>query len=263
MRQTDMSTNLTVTVISFSNSPRRERVNANLNALGLPWKYFDAIREPPAHLPQYDESKAVRFWGRGLSQSEIGCAASHITVLDQIASSKKETWTLVMEDDVALDPGFNYNALIDLCSIGRIGFLRLYARHMPRLRNVTWLGQRELIRFEKAPMGTQAYVISSIKAQSFIKSLHAIKLPIDWEMDRFWHNELANYALFPFPCIELTTTSSIEKQAESVRKPSVLDRTSWFAWKSKEAIRRFVANHRLRRNDGVIRQALRQRSLEF
>jgi GR25 family glycosyltransferase involved in LPS biosynthesis len=258
-----MSSDLTVTVISFSDSPRRERVNANLNALGLPWKYFDAIREAPAHLPQYDEPKAVRFWGRALSRSEIGCAASHITVLDQLASSQQEIWTLVMEDDVALDPGFDYKALVNLCSIGRIGFLRLYARHMPRLRNVTWLGQRELIRFEKAPMGTQAYVISSIKAQSFIKSLHAIIRPIDWEMDRFWHNELANYALFPFPCIELTTASSIKKQAESVGKPSVVDRISWFAWKSKEFIWRFLANRRLRRKDSLIREALRQRPFQF
>ena len=257
-----MNSDLTVTVISFLDSPRRERVEANLKQLGLPWKYFDAIREPPQQLPQYDESQSVRFWGRALSRSEVGCAASHITVLDQIAAAE-DGWSLVIEDDVALDPGFNFNKLVDLCRTAEIGFLRLYARHMPRLRNVTWLGQRELIRFEKAPMGTQAYLVSNLTARSFIDSINTIARPIDWEMDRFWHNQLSNYALFPFPCIELTTASSIKKQAEAGKMPSTLDKTVWFGWKSKEAIRRAAANRQLRRKDRMIREAFERRPLEF
>ncbi|MBR0797155.1 glycosyltransferase family 25 protein [Bradyrhizobium jicamae] len=258
-----MNSDLNVTVISFTDSPRRERVNANLSALGLPWRYFDAIRIPPAHLPQYDEAQSVRFWGRTLSRSEIGCAASHIAVLDKLAASHEETWTLVIEDDVALDPAFDYKALVALCRTAGLGFLRLYARHMPRLRNVTWLGQRELIRFKKAPMGTQAYLISSSKARAFIGSLGTISRPIDWEMDRFWHNDLYNYALFPFPCIELTTASSIKKQAESDKRSTAFDKMVWFAWKSKEAGRRLAANLRLLRQDRAIRTSFEHHPLEF
>ncbi|MET4322943.1 glycosyltransferase family 25 protein [Bradyrhizobium sp. RT5a] len=258
-----MNSDVKVIVISLPDSPRRERMGANLNALGLPWRYFDALRHPPAHLPQYDEARSIRYWGRTLSGSEIGCAASHLAVLSQLATSSEETWTLVIEDDVALDAGFNYNALLSLCRIGQIGYLRLYARHLPCLRNVTWLGQRQLIRFEKAPMGTQAYLISSSKARSFVGSITAICRPIDWEMDRFWHNNLANYALFPFPCIELTTASSIRKQAEADRQPSALDKVAWVAWKSREAVRRFVTNVYLRQRDRTIRRALMKGPLEF
>ncbi|WOH57336.1 glycosyltransferase family 25 protein [Bradyrhizobium sp. BWC-3-1] len=254
---------MNVTIISFADSPRRERVTANLMALGLAWTYFDALREPPAHLPQYDEAQSVRFWGRSLSPGEIGCAASHLAVLSELAASPKEIWTLVLEDDVALDPGFDFKALLTLCKTGEIGFLRLYARHAPSLRNVTWLGQRELIRFKRAPMGTQAYLISSRDARSFVNSVEAISRPIDWEMDRFWHNGLANYALFPFPCIELTTGSLIKKHVQSNRRPSPIDRFAWFAWKSKEALRRLLANLRLRHRDKKIRKAFQQHPLEF
>lgn len=258
-----MNSGLNVIVISFPDSPRRERVGANLNALGLPWQYFDALREPPQHLPQYDEAESVRFWGRALSRSEIGCAASHIAVLHEIASCHEDTWTLVIEDDVALDAGFNYRALVELCRVGRIGYLRLYARHLARLRNVAWLGQRELIRFERAPMGTQAYLICSSKAKSFVQSLRSVSRPIDWEMDCFWNNDLANYAVFPFPCIELATGSSIKKQPEFAKAPSWIDRMVWFVWKSKEAFRRLLANLRLRWQDRAIRHAFEQRPLEF
>ncbi|MBR1170996.1 glycosyltransferase family 25 protein [Bradyrhizobium liaoningense] len=258
-----MNSDLNVIVISFPDSPRRERASANLDALGLPWRYFDALREPPAHLPQYNEEASVRLWGRGLSRSEIGCAASHIAVLEILARSSEETWTLVIEDDVALDTGFPYRALVELCRVAQIGYLRLYARHLPNLRNVLWLGQRELIRFERAPMGTQAYLINTSKARSFIRSVRTIDRPIDWEMDRFWHNGLVNYALFPFPCIELTTGSSIKKQAEWTKIPSAIDRAIWVAWKSKEAIRRLMANLRLRWQDRTIRAAFEQQRFEF
>jgi GR25 family glycosyltransferase involved in LPS biosynthesis len=258
-----MNSNLNVVVISFPESPRRNRASANLNALGLPWRYFDALREPPPHLPQYNEAESIRFWGRALSRSEIGCAASHIAVLSEISACREDSWVLVIEDDVALDPGFDYRALVDLCKVGQIGYLRLYARHLPRLRNVAWVGQRELIRFEKAPMGTQAYLISSKKAQSFVRSLRSINRPIDWEMDCFWRNRLANYALFPFPCIELTSGSSIKKQPDCAKAPSAFDRAVWFAWKSKEAFRRLFANLLLRRQDRAIRTAFEQRPLDF
>jgi len=258
-----MNSGLNVIVISLPGSPRRERVDENLNALGLPWRYFDALREPPQHLPQYDEAESIRFWGRALSRSEIGGAASHITVISEIASAREETWTLVIEDDVALDIGFNYRALLELCRTGRIGYLRLYARHLARLRNVAWLGQRELVRFERAPMGTQAYLICNSKAKSFVQSFRAIIRPIDWEMDRFWNNHLANYAIFPFPCIELATGSSIKKQPEFANAPSLVDRIVWIIWKSKEAFRRALANRRLRRQERAIRHTFEQRPFEF
>jgi GR25 family glycosyltransferase involved in LPS biosynthesis len=258
-----MDSELSVVVISLPNSVRREHVRTYLDPLSIPWTFFDARREPRNHLPPYSNTESVRFWGRSLSKSEIGCAASHIDILTELAQSQQEKWLLVIEDDVALDPGFNYRALVDLCKTSGIGYLRLYARHQARSRHVIWLGQRELVRFKKAPMGSQAYLISSRKARCFVDTVRTISRPIDWELDRFWQNGLHTYALFPFPCIELTTVSSITKQAELGTRPSAYDRAVWFFWKSKEAIRRLAMNMYLRHQDARIRSIFKAKPLEF
>ncbi|WGD50662.1 glycosyltransferase family 25 protein [Bradyrhizobium sp. CB1650] len=252
-----MGSNLRIVAISLADSPRRERAAANLDSLDIPWTFFDALRVPADGLPQYDEALAVRFWGRGLSRAEIGCAASHMSVMAKLAASESDaSWTLVVEDDVVLDAGFSFRSLPDICKAADIGYLRLYGRHMAPCRHVAWLDQRELVRFERAPMGTQAYLISSRAAGRFIDSVTTIHRPVDWEMDRFWANGLYNYALFPFPCLELTLASSIAKAAESVREPTAIDRAAWFAWKSKEYVLRLSENIRLGRSDRRIRARL-------
>jgi GR25 family glycosyltransferase involved in LPS biosynthesis len=258
-----MASEFSIVVISFPHSTRRDRIRESLDAVSLPWRFFDARREPQASQPCYSNKESVRFWGRSLSRSEIGCAASHLEILTELANSQEQKWLLVIEDDVALDPCFDYRTLVELCKTGGIGYLRLYARHLARPRHVVWLGQRELIRFKKAPMGTQAYLISTTNARSFVKTVHSISRPIDWEMDRFWENGLYNYALFPFPCLELVTGSSINKRSETDTEPSAYERIFWFVWKSKEALRRFVTNVYLRRRDAELRRAFKQRPLEF
>jgi GR25 family glycosyltransferase involved in LPS biosynthesis len=96
-----MGSNLRIVAISLAGSVRRERARANLESLELPWTFFDALRAPAKGLPQYDEALAIRFWGRGLSRAEIGCAASHMSVMAQVAASDADnSWTLVIEDDV-------------------------------------------------------------------------------------------------------------------------------------------------------------------
>ncbi|MGV7219706.1 glycosyltransferase family 25 protein [Bradyrhizobium sp. UFLA05-112] len=252
-----MGSNLRIMAISLAGSHRRQRATENLDALDIPWSFFDALRVPAQGLPQYDEALAIRFWGRGLSRAEIGCAASHMSIMAQLAESDSEdSWTLVMEDDVVLDAGFGFRSLPDICKAAEIGYLRLYGRHMAQCKHVAWLDQRELVRFERAPMGTQAYLISSRAARRFIDSVTTIHRPVDWEMDRFWANGLYNYALFPFPCLELTMTSSIAKAADSVREPTAIDRAAWFAWKSKEYVLRLSENIRLRQSDKRIRSRL-------
>ena len=157
---------------------------------------------------------------------------------------------------MVLDTGFDYRSLVRVCETAGIAYLRLYARHLAAHRHVAWLDQRELVRFERAPMGTQAYLISSRGARRFIDSVATINRPVDWEMDRFWANGLYNYALFPFPCLELTLPSSIAKAAESVRAPTMIDKAAWFAWKSKEYALRLSENVRLRQSDRRIRARL-------
>ncbi|MFK4505571.1 glycosyltransferase family 25 protein [Bradyrhizobium daqingense] len=107
-----MGSPLRIVAISLAGSVRRERASANLESLEIPWTFFDALRVPAKGLPQYDEALAIRLWGRGLSRAEIGCAASHMSVMAQVAASDADnSWTLVIEDDVILDAGFSFQFL--------------------------------------------------------------------------------------------------------------------------------------------------------
>ena len=256
-----MNHSLSIIVISLAGSGRRDRISSNLEALNVPWSFFDALRKPAAELPQYSEAESIRFLGRGLSKGEIGCAASHMKVLATLATSQRNSWALVVEDDVLLDTGFDYRSLVEICETAGIGYLRLYARHSAQSRHVVWLGQRELIRFKYAPMGTQAYLISSTAARRFIDSVQTICRPVDWEMDRFWANGLHNYALFPFPCFELTLELSIAKAAELTCAPTMIDKIRWFIWKSSEYVRRWRKNTQLRRFDKHIENRLAGRHI--
>ncbi|MDQ8727656.1 glycosyltransferase family 25 protein [Bradyrhizobium sp. LHD-71] len=245
-----------VVVISLSGSPRRRRVAEQMADTQLQWTFFDALRDLQSGQPVYDESRALRYWGRPLTPSEIGCAASHIAVLTAVSQQAEGEWTVVIEDDVFLDPAFDVTKAIRMCELAGLGYLRLYGRHLASPVHVVWLGQRELVRFKRAPMGTQAYLISPMAARNFLGSFRHLDRPIDWEMDRFWANGLTTYALFPFPCIELSLTSSVTKYAARSRRPSKADRGFWCLWKSWQWLKRGSANIALHFKDRQLKAIL-------
>jgi GR25 family glycosyltransferase involved in LPS biosynthesis len=250
----DVAERVCIVVISLAGSPRRKRIAEQMAGMPLPWSFFDAQRALHDDQPAYDTGRALRYWGRPLTQSEIGCAASHLAVLKAASQKAEGEWTLVIEDDVLLDPAFDFAGAARICKIAGLQYLRLYARHLAKPVHVIWLGQRELVRFKRAPMGTQAYLISPDAARNFLRSFRRLDRPIDWEMDRFWANGLLNYAIFPFPCLELGLASSVAKIPSSGATPGAVDRLVWVAWKLYQRTLRTVHNIYLRRSDASIRK---------
>ena len=243
-------------VISLPNSPRRVVASESLGRTMLSWCFFDALTSEQRSGLLYDEGRALEQWGRPLTESEIGAAASHVAVLRRIAEGENE-WALVLEDDVFLDPSFDFLCLPELCTDLGLQYLRLYARSIARAKHVGWIGQRELLRFRRSPMGCQAYIVSRSGAAGFLNSVKNILRPIDWEMDRYWHNGLANYALFPFPVIELESVSSVRKCGEHARERTAAQNVSRFLFRSREYSRRAMANYRLCVRDRRLRARLR------
>lgn len=262
--QAELAERVRVVVISLADSPRRERITRQLATAQMQWSFFDALRNLQVGQPGYEESRALRYWGRPLTPSEIGCAASHIAVLEAVSQRSEGEWTVVMEDDVFLDPAFDVARAAKFCKLAGIGYLRFYAKHLASPVHVAWLGRRELVRFKRAPMGTQAYLVSPKAARQFLRSLRFVDRPIDWEMDRFWANGLLNYAICPFPCIELNVGSSVSKRPSGA-SPGVADRLVWVAWKLYQRTLRTLHNLCLRRNDASIRRsyASHGRELKF
>jgi GR25 family glycosyltransferase involved in LPS biosynthesis len=249
-------------VISLPTSVRRATISDSLRKVNVPWSFFDGLTNDCGSDVRYDESSAWRYWGRPLTGSEVGCAASHIAVMNLIAAGKSE-WGMILEDDVLLDPGFDFARLPDICNGLELSYLRLYATIMTRPRHIGWVGHREVVRFRRNPMGAQAYIISKAGATAFLSGVKSISRPVDWEIPRYWHNGLANYALFPFPVIELASKSSIVKRGESAAERPLAQTVQRFAFRAREYCRRGVADYQLSTRDRRIGERISTMNLSF
>lgn len=89
-----------------SATARRERIGAQLEGLGVPFRIFPAVDgrrlSEDAVQARYDEAVARDSY-RPLSRGELGCALSHLGVYRALLESG-ESFALVLEDDADLGP---------------------------------------------------------------------------------------------------------------------------------------------------------------
>lgn len=253
-----VDTTVSILVISLSGSPRRSTVARSLSESCLPWCFFDGRRSAGGDIAEYRPDVARRLWGRGLSQGEVGCFASHLAALATFARDGAENaWLLVMEDDVVLDLGFDFAAAARVAQEAGIDYLRLYGRFLMRFRHVAWFLDRQIVRFRGRPLGTQAYLISRAGARAFVASVEGIERPVDHEIDRYWANGLGCYAIYPHPAIEMTSPSSVKK-VDLDGASSAVDRGRLFGWRVVERLRRERRDWALRRTDARLREEVRR-----
>jgi glycosyl transferase family 25 len=95
-------------VISLaSDAERRARMKAQLDGLGLPFRFLDAVDGrvmSEKAREQVAPSRMRRYWSR-LTGGEIGCALSHIAAMQMIAAGPDPV-VAVFEDDVDIPPEF-------------------------------------------------------------------------------------------------------------------------------------------------------------
>lgn len=95
---------LKIYVISLKNSvERRKSVSQQLEALNLPFTFFDAYlgKDFCENPDYYDVKKAKKLIHRELKAGEVGCALSHNAVYKEIVKEKLP-YALVLEDDIVI-----------------------------------------------------------------------------------------------------------------------------------------------------------------
>jgi glycosyl transferase family 25 len=212
-------------VISLSTSvDRRASVEEYLKGFSVPWRFFDAVRADGFCSFEPNLIRQRRVLGRHLTPNEVGCFKSHALVIQEFLASSEADWLLVLEDDVWVDQKFNFHQLLDFIHCHKIEYLKLYARQHKPARVIDAFGERQLIRYNTDPYGTQAYLLSKQGARDFLGSFQTIDRPIDNELSRFWHNGLDIYALFPYPVIELSFNSTLlaERNAAASQHSSLI-----------------------------------------
>ncbi|MGR3756672.1 MAG: glycosyltransferase family 25 protein [Tranquillimonas sp.] len=212
-----MDGTIAIRVISLPDSARRRsRIAAEMADQPLPWGFVDGLgADGPG--PPAPAAAQIDAYGRALTDSEIGCARSHLAALAAFDEEPALRWLTVIEDDVWLDPEFDLAALAARLDDLGIGYLRLFAREWRPAREVARLGERQILHVSSDPYGTQGYVIDRASADRLRRGMRQILRPIDDEMGRFWEHGLDIHMLFPFPLTERDDTSILAAARDRAR----------------------------------------------
>lgn len=137
--------------------------------------------------------------GTPLTPGEIGCYASHLAIMQRVASGALPSPMLVLEDDVALphDIARTIERLLETLPTAW-DIVRLSYPSKRVMQNVAPLGVADLVRYTHVPVSTGGYLISRAGARKFLAP-RPRDLPIDQDLRRVWAWRLSTYGVSPPP----------------------------------------------------------------
>jgi glycosyl transferase family 25 len=237
-------------------SERRTLIEENLKDFPIRWRFFDALDSQGAYAYAANPANQIDRYGRRLTDGEIGCFKSHISVISEFDHNSDVDWLLVAEDDVWIDVQFDFELLTKFLEERGINYLRLYCRQWKAADVVDTFGERQILRFKTDPYGSQAYLINRTASEAFRSCINSIDRPVDDEYGRFWVNGVDIFAIFPFPVIERSIVSTLlsERDANPMRIANFtlvrhIHRLVDYGRKTKANLAFRIANGRTHRRD--------------
>ncbi len=184
---------------------RREQMRERLDALGLAFEFLPAVLGTAIDLdtcPHYDGARRRRYFGRDMTQGEVGCLLSHrriyeIMLRDDVACA------LVLEDDVTFEPDFAevLRALMDnpvkwdmVRFLGSPKIYRLGRRLIAPLVGRYWIA-----RIPGTHGGAHGYLLTQNAARILLAHTARSWLPIDTLQGRCWETGLESVVVHPAP----------------------------------------------------------------
>ena len=231
--------NILIKVISLPSSGlRRQQMSLQLDEIGIPWQFFDALDSLSSCLIAHAGSWPIMN-GRMLRESELGCYASHYELLMMHSKADEDDILIVLEDDAILDTTY-FKAVDDIINLTRqFGYVKFNGQLIAQSSEVYIQGRRRVVRFHNKVHGSLAYAIDRRTAIRFCKHLKNVFRPIDIEMDRFWAHGIPVLCLYQPVAIERSAPTGI------VGREFTVSGRTWLLWKINnqiEKIRCFSAN---------------------
>jgi glycosyl transferase family 25 len=176
----------------------------------------------------------------GLSDGEVGCYLSHVSVWQTLLESTHE-FALVLEDDVVLK-----DELVDLCNdFSRLPFevdlIRISSLKKAKGIDAWPLESHRLLIADMHPSGSQGYWLSRQGAVKLLAGMSAPSQELDKALDRCWQSRMQAFLLDPPAVYEEPTSTSLISKRSSRQRPG------WVA-RRLEGWRRRIANRRQRRH---------------
>jgi len=191
-------------VISLKRSAqRREASRRALDAIGLPFTFFDAIdgaKLDPAEVARvYDAELNARQYKRPLSLPEIGCYLSHHALWRRIVEDNLEG-AVILEDDFETDATLA-KVVEELGSVPPSGALvKLFSRKaVPGVTVASMQGDRRLIAPNRVPGLTLGYALDRTAAEMLLVNALPFSRPLDMDIKHWWEFGLPVLVVDPPP----------------------------------------------------------------
>ena len=211
---------ITVNCVSLADEhARRDYMRRQLDACGLPYRFFDAVRIDLARgWPEsYARQQRLRHSGIDMRAGEMGCYLSHREIWKAFLAGDDEL-CLVLEDDVEIGPDFAavVNALCD--DTRDWEFVRLtgvFPRTAFPLRRVA--GEHFLVNYLAQPNGTQGYLLNRRAARRLVDYTADMAHAIDMAIDREWEHGVNIMGVVPGPISHQETFETTLGSASRLR----------------------------------------------
>ena len=216
---------ITVNCISLADEQvRRDYMRRQLDACGLPWRFFDAVRiDLGEGWPEsYARQQRLRQSGVDMRAGEMGCYLSHREIWMSFLAGD-DALCLVLEDDVEIGPDFAavVNALCEDTSDWE--FVRLtgvFPRTPYPLRRLA--GEHFLVEYLEQPNGTQGYLLNRRAARRLVDYTACMAHAIDNAIDREWEHGVSIMGVVPGPISHqltfVTTLGNMTKPRLTLRQ---------------------------------------------
>lgn len=201
-----------IQVISLESAVERRRsIEQQFTKIDTSFEFFDAIcpRNSLQHIDGYAEQEFMLNCGRGATDAEIACYASHLALWRRCASGDEPF--LILEDDARLDASFVSGLHVASCNIRALGFVRV---SLPKLKTSTVIDQMGPFAIHycrRVPLLALGYALSPRVAKRLAARGGIVEEPIDKFLQRFWRHKEPVFALTP-PFVglsDLATASNI------------------------------------------------------
>jgi glycosyl transferase family 25 len=216
---------ITVNCISLADEhARRDYMRAQLDACGLPYRFFDAVRiDLRRGWPDiYARDQRLRYSCVDMRAGEMGCYLSHREIWKSFLASD-DALCLVLEDDVEIGPDFA--AVVTALRENTLDweFVRLtgvFQRTCYPLRRLA--GEHFLVEYLKQPSGAQGYLLNRRAARRLVDYTATMARSIDNAIDREWEHGINVMGVVPGPISHqktfATTLGSATKPRLSLRQ---------------------------------------------
>lgn len=201
-----------VFVISLERAvERREHMKSLLSDLGFTGTIISAVDGKnlrPEQRARYSSERAKRIYGCELSDNEIACYLSHLSIYSKMLEQRIDT-ALILEDDISCVDDLK-PIVEDVMKLPRTSWQVMRLQSSKRSvshptdkrgagESVAQVGQREIFRLRTSVLGGCAYLIRLGAASAMLSRSENIDMPIDQTLDRYWENGIIPYVLRPTP----------------------------------------------------------------